>query len=317
MQRHEGGYYVASSVVDRPGAMGAIAARMGERMISLEAIMQKRATKEAAPRSVVPVVLMTHGTTEASIRDALEHTSRTASCARSRRSFASSAKPCERRLTLGVSAAVSGEAEDRRMGILAIALMCGAMMCFTGHDTCAKWLSFVFAVGADRLGAVCWGGGDRADVAAALSRPSALRLEAPWVQLVRSLLLFCSTGRKRLPSASSNFGVRDDFVSDAIFVALLAGPVLGERVGAERVVASRSDFLAWRLRPGQAPGFQPIVLLAVAGVVCNSAYVLATRKLAGAGPPQTTLAWTQIAGSFSDSRLPWVWRQPGGGRVGW
>jgi homoserine dehydrogenase len=74
MQRHEGGYYVRLAVVDRPGAMGAIAARMGERLISLEAIMQKRATKEAAAAGVVPVVLMTYGTTEASIRDALKHT---------------------------------------------------------------------------------------------------------------------------------------------------------------------------------------------------------------------------------------------------
>ncbi len=74
MQRHEGGYYVRLAVVDRPGAMGAIAARMGERLISLEAIMQKRATKEAAAAGVVPVVLMTHGTTESSIRDALART---------------------------------------------------------------------------------------------------------------------------------------------------------------------------------------------------------------------------------------------------
>jgi homoserine dehydrogenase len=73
MQRHEGGYYVRLAVVDRPGAMGAIAARMGERLISLEAIMQKRATREAAAAGVVPVVLMTHGTTESSIRDALAH----------------------------------------------------------------------------------------------------------------------------------------------------------------------------------------------------------------------------------------------------
>ncbi len=71
MQHHEGGYYVRLAVVDRPGAMGAIAARMGERLISLEAIMQKRAAKEAAAVGVVPVVLMTHGTTESSIREAL------------------------------------------------------------------------------------------------------------------------------------------------------------------------------------------------------------------------------------------------------
>ena len=74
MQRHEGGYYVRLAVVDRPGAMGAIAARMGEQLISLEAIMQKRATREVAAAGVVPVVLMTHGTTELSIRDALKHT---------------------------------------------------------------------------------------------------------------------------------------------------------------------------------------------------------------------------------------------------
>ena len=74
MQRHEGGYYIRLAVVDRPGAMGAIAARMGERLISLEAIMQKRVTKEAAAAGVVPVVLMTHGTTESSIREALART---------------------------------------------------------------------------------------------------------------------------------------------------------------------------------------------------------------------------------------------------
>jgi drug/metabolite transporter (DMT)-like permease len=63
-------------------------------------------------------------------------------------------------------------------------------------------------------------------------------------------------------------------------------------------------------RPGTA-AFQPIVLLAVAGVVCNSGYVLATRKLAGADSAQTTLAWTQIAGIvFLTPILPWIWRQP-------
>jgi hypothetical protein len=35
----------------------------------------------------------------------------------------------------------SAEDEDRRMRFLAIALMCATMVCFTGQDTCAKWLS--------------------------------------------------------------------------------------------------------------------------------------------------------------------------------
>ncbi len=71
MQRHEGGYYIRLSVVDRPGAMAAIAARMGERMISLEAISQKRPPKDAEESKIASVVLITHATTEASIREAL------------------------------------------------------------------------------------------------------------------------------------------------------------------------------------------------------------------------------------------------------
>jgi len=97
-----------------------------------------------------------------------------------------------------------------------------------------------------------------------------------------------------------------------VFVALLAGPVLGERVGVERMIAIALGFLGVLIatRPGTA-AFQPIVLVAIAGVVCNSAYVLATRKLAGADAPQTTLAWTQIAGLvLLTPMLPWVWRQP-------
>ena len=74
MQRHEGGYYIRLSVVERPGAMAAIATRMGERKISLEAIMQKRAPKDAPSSPYVPVVLITHATTEASIREALDLT---------------------------------------------------------------------------------------------------------------------------------------------------------------------------------------------------------------------------------------------------
>ena len=97
-----------------------------------------------------------------------------------------------------------------------------------------------------------------------------------------------------------------------VFVALLAGPVLGERVGAERMIAIALGFLGVVIatRPG-AGTFQPIVLVAVAGVVCNSGYVLATRKLAGSDSAQTTLAWTQIAGIvFLTPILPWIWRQP-------
>jgi len=72
-QRHEGGYYVRLDVVDRPGAIGVIATRMGERQISLEAVQQKR-LQSAISGAVVPVVLITHATSEAAIREALAKT---------------------------------------------------------------------------------------------------------------------------------------------------------------------------------------------------------------------------------------------------
>ncbi|MGL4728385.1 MAG: homoserine dehydrogenase, partial [Bosea sp. (in: a-proteobacteria)] len=77
MQRHEGGYYVRLSVLDRPGAVASIATRMAEADISLESILQRR-TSAAASRdpsgksgAPVPVVLITYATSEAAIRGAL------------------------------------------------------------------------------------------------------------------------------------------------------------------------------------------------------------------------------------------------------
>jgi homoserine dehydrogenase len=84
MQRHEGGYYVRLMVVDRPGAMAAIATRMAEQRISLESIMQKgggaglahRRRTDPPPKKhdqeTVRVVLITHATSETAIREALD-----------------------------------------------------------------------------------------------------------------------------------------------------------------------------------------------------------------------------------------------------
>jgi drug/metabolite transporter (DMT)-like permease len=212
-----------------------------------------------------------------------------------------------------IAAVDTGEAEDRRMRFLAIGLMCATMICFTGQDTCAKWLSASLPI-AQIVWARYVGASLIALVASrSLTRPATLRSRRPRLQLLRSVLLFCST-------TANVFAVRELQLSETatisfltpVFVALLAGPVLGERVSAERMIAIVLGFLGVVIatRPG-AGAFQPIVLVAVAGVVCNSGYVLATRKLAGSDSAQTTLAWTQIAGIvFLTPILPWIWRQP-------
>ena len=213
-----------------------------------------------------------------------------------------------------VTAGATAEDEDRRMRFLAIALMCATMICFTGQDTCAKWLSASLPI-AQIVWARYVGAAVIAIIASRpLSRPAMLRSSRPRLQLLRSVLLFCSTTANML--ALRQFQLSEtatiSFLTP-IFVALLAGPLLGERVGGERMIAIALGFLGVVIatRPGTA-AFQPIVLIAVAGVVCNAGYVLATRKLAGADAPQTTLVWTQIAGLvFLTPILPWVWKQPG------
>jgi homoserine dehydrogenase len=71
MRAHEGGYYIRLSVYDRPGAFAAIAGRMAEQGISLESIVQRgsHAPGESKP---TPVILITHETTEAQVREALD-----------------------------------------------------------------------------------------------------------------------------------------------------------------------------------------------------------------------------------------------------
>ena len=156
----------------------------------------------------------------------------------------------------------------------------------------------VFADRTDRMGALVGAALIALVASRSLSRPAMLRSKRPRLQLVRSGLLFCSTTANivALRQLQLSETATISFLTP-VFVALLAGPVLGERVGAERMIAIALGFLGVVIatRPGTA-AFQPVVLLAVAGVVCNSGYVLATRKLAGADPAQTTLAWTQIAG---------------------
>jgi homoserine dehydrogenase len=67
MQRHEGGYYVRLTALDRRGVFAAIAGTMAEHGISLESIIQKGSPHQPT----VPVILITHATTEHLVRAAV------------------------------------------------------------------------------------------------------------------------------------------------------------------------------------------------------------------------------------------------------
>jgi homoserine dehydrogenase len=77
--QHQGAYYIRLSVYDRPGAMASIARRMADREVSLESIVQRRPRSalpgigaHVAAGDQTPLVLITHETTEESIRKALD-----------------------------------------------------------------------------------------------------------------------------------------------------------------------------------------------------------------------------------------------------
>jgi homoserine dehydrogenase len=78
LRRHQGAYYLRLSVFDKPGAMAAIATRMGEQNVSLESIVQRRPQASlpgsdglSEPGKPANVILITHKTNEQAIRDAL------------------------------------------------------------------------------------------------------------------------------------------------------------------------------------------------------------------------------------------------------
>ena len=75
MRAHEGGYYIRLNARDVPGALAAIASRMGTAGISLESVIQRpdlRASDTApADTTIRTIVLLTHSTLEQSVREAL------------------------------------------------------------------------------------------------------------------------------------------------------------------------------------------------------------------------------------------------------
>jgi homoserine dehydrogenase len=77
MRAHEGGYYIRLNAKDVPGALAAIATRMGSAEISLESVLQRKdliVTDAAADGTPVrTIVLITHSTMEATVREALAH----------------------------------------------------------------------------------------------------------------------------------------------------------------------------------------------------------------------------------------------------
>ncbi|HEV7436172.1 MAG TPA: homoserine dehydrogenase [Pseudorhizobium sp.] len=70
MRSHEGGYFIRLTVADRTGVFASVASRMAENNISLESIVQRSTSRAGAAESKT-IILVTHATTEESVRSAV------------------------------------------------------------------------------------------------------------------------------------------------------------------------------------------------------------------------------------------------------
>ncbi|MFG1202495.1 DMT family transporter [Xanthobacter aminoxidans] len=197
--------------------------------------------------------------------------------------------------------------------LVGIALMCLAVMSFALTDTTAKWLSAHINVLI-----VVWA---RYVIHFALSLvvfnpwtvPGLMRTQRPGLQIVRSALLFATTA---LNFTALQFLQLDQTVSIMFsipfFVALFAGPLLGERVGLERWLAIIVGFAGILLvvRPG-AGGIHPAAILSLVAAATYALYSITTRMLARTDASKTTQFYTALVGSVVASiPLPFVWETP-------
>jgi drug/metabolite transporter (DMT)-like permease len=102
-----------------------------------------------------------------------------------------------------------------------------------------------------------------------------------------------------------------------LMVTLMAGPLLGERIGALRWVAVLTGFAGVLLiaRPGGGLVFEGVAL-GLAGAASYAIYQILTRQLSPTENPVTMLFYTALIGTgVMTLLLPWVWGGPMPGAV--
>lgn len=196
-----------------------------------------------------------------------------------------------------------------------IALMCGAVAFFACLDASAKALALA---GIDPLLTTFMRYAVSVVMVTAfinpVTIPGVVRTRRPWLQVLRSLLLFGSTALNFLALRKLQLAETLSIQFAApLTVALLAGPLLGEWSSPRRLVAIGIGLIGVLVivRPGVG-AFQPAVMLSLANMLCYAFYIIATRKLAGIDSTATTMFYSGLAGlAVMTPLLPWIWADPG------
>ncbi len=200
-----------------------------------------------------------------------------------------------------------------RQRLTGIALIASAFFLFSLLDTSAKWLNHIIptmeTVWSRYVFSVIF-------VMLAINpktKPGVLKTKKPGLQAIRSLLLFASTVFNFIAVNSLQLSQTISIAfATPLVVALLSGPLLGERIGRDRLIAIIIGFLGVLVvaRPGFG-GIHPVAILSVFGVVCHALYAIMTRHLAAHDSTETTLVYSGLAGAILLSpALPWFWQNP-------
>ncbi len=201
----------------------------------------------------------------------------------------------------------------RRARLLGIALMCGALACFSCLDAMAKYLNLHM----DTL-QVVWARYTGAFIVAVaisnpVTRPGLMRTGRPMLQVGRSVLLLASTLLNFMALRYLQLDQALSIVfSTPFFIAALSGPVLGEWVRWRRWMAIGVGFIGVLLvtRPGFG-GIHPAALLSLVAALFYAAYNISTRMLSRTDSSETTLFYSNLVGALVMLPVvPFVWTTP-------
>jgi drug/metabolite transporter (DMT)-like permease len=137
-----------------------------------------------------------------------------------------------------------------------------------------------------------------------------VRTTQPKWQIARSIALLMSTnlfffGVKHLPLAKA---ASISFTAPLI-VAMLAWPILGERVSLNRFIAVVVGFIGVLVvvQPGTEL-FQWASLNIVGSAICYACYQIFTRYVAGHDRPETSAVYSALVGTLiMGAVVPWTW----------
>jgi len=202
---------------------------------------------------------------------------------------------------------------NARNNLIAIGLMCLAVLLFGLLDTTAKFLTATYS-----SYQIAWCRYAFHLLIAALmlnpvTMPEVWRTRRLKLQILRGVFIvassigtFLALRTLQLDQATSIF-----FVSPLV-VAVLAGPLLGEWIGPRRMAAVIVGFAGVLLvtRPG-FDGFKWAFLLSLAAATTNAIYSILTRMVTRWDSSQTSFVYSGLLGTIMLApALPFVWIWP-------